>query len=179
MNTTTIPTVPTGAPTAPTRTARPPAPPRRRRDALLGRHAPFLLYAVIGVGALVVDVGIYWALAAAVGWHPLLANTISTLVACIVSFLANSFVNFKVTDRLLLRFLSFAVVAGIGYVASSIIIGVGVGILALDPLVAKAISLPVVLVLQFTLNSRVTFKSHRKGPDHDSADPAPRRAARG
>lgn len=149
MNTATIPSITTDRP----------APLPRRRDALLGRHASFLLYAAIGVGALAIDVGIYALLALGGGWHPLLAHTVSTAVAAIASFLANSYINFKVTDRLLLRFLSFGVVVFIGYVVSSVVIGVGIDVFALDPLIAKAISLPIVLVLQFTLNTRITFKS--------------------
>lgn len=137
------------------------APPRRKRDALLGRHAQFLLYAIIGVGALVVDVSVFALLALGGGWHPLLAHTISTPTAAVVSFLANSFVNFKVTDRLLLRFVSFGVVTGIGYLVSTLIIWVCIDVLLLDPLLAKALSLPIVLVLQFTLNKRITFKTSR------------------
>lgn len=152
MNTTTLPT---------TATIDRPAPPIRRRDALLGRHAPFLLYSIIGVGALVIDVAVYAALTLGLDWHPLLAHSISTPVAAVFSFLANSHGNFKVTDRPFLRFFSFAVVAGIGYLVSALIIGVGIDVFALDPLVAKAISLPVVLVLQFWLNTRITFKSTR------------------
>ncbi len=149
MNTATISTV----------TIDRPVPRRRRRDALLGRHAQFLLYAFIGVGALAVDVSIYAALALGVGWHPLLAHTVSTAIAAIASFLANSYINFKVTDRLLLRFVSFGIVVAIGYIVSSIVIAVGIDVFMIDPLIAKAISLPIVLVLQFTLNTRITFKS--------------------
>lgn len=150
MNTATLPT---------TATIDRPTTPIRRRDALLGRHAQFLLYVVIGVGALVVDVAIYAALTLGLDWHPLLAHSISTPVAAVFSFLANSHVNFKVTDRPLLRFLSFAIVAGLGYLVSALIIGVSISVFAIDPLVAKAISLPIVLVLQFWLNTRITFKS--------------------
>lgn len=150
MNTATLPI---------TSTIDRPAQPGRRRDAMLGRHAQFLLYSIIGVGALVIDVAIYAALTIGLGWHPLLAHSLSTPVAAVASFLANSHINFKVTDRALLRFVSFAVVAGIGYLVSTAIIGVGIGFFAFDPLVAKAISLPVVLVLQFWLNTRITFKS--------------------
>ncbi len=148
--------------TIPTVTDEPPVLPIRRRDALLGRHAQFLLYAIIGVGALVIDMSLYAIIALGAGWHPLIAHTISTPAAAIVSFLANSFMNFKVTDRLLLRFVSFGVVTTIGYLVSTLIIAVGISVLTLDPLLAKAISLPVVLVLQFTLNKRITFKSTRE-----------------
>ncbi len=148
--------------TIPTVADEPPVVPMRRRDALLGRHAQFLLYIIIGVGALVIDLSLYAIVALGIGWHPLIAHTISTSAAAIMSFLSNSFVNFKVTDRLLLRALSFGVVIGVGYLVSALIIGVGISVLSMDPLLAKVISLPVVLVLQFTLNKRITFKSTRE-----------------
>jgi len=151
-------------------TAPPEAPPRTApaargarplgiMGALLERHGQFLLYAVIGVGALLIDVGTFAALVVSLDWHPLLANTVSTVLAAVASFLANSFGNFKVTDRLFVRFISFGLVAGLGYLVSTLIVGVGVGIFSFDPLIAKALSLPFVLVLQFVLNKTITFGS--------------------
>lgn len=58
-----------------------------------------------------------------------------------------------------MRFLSFSAVAVAGFIVSSLMIATSVGALAMDPIVAKAITLPVVLVLQFTLNKTVTFGS--------------------
>ena len=161
MNTTAAPAM-TAVTVAPTVTAHPPTPagvaPSRLR-ALLDRYGQFFLYAVIGGGAVLIDVGLFALLATAGGMHVLLANTVSTAVAIVYSFVANSFGNFKVTDRLLLRFASFAAVSGVGFVVSTLMIGVSVGLLSMDPILAKAITLPVVLVLQFTLNKTVTFGS--------------------
>lgn len=161
MNTTAAPALPTA--TLSTTVAAHPATtvdlaPSRLR-ALLDRYGQFLLYAIIGGGAVVIDVGVFALLATVGGMHVLLANTVSTAIAIVYSFVANSFGNFKVTDRLLLRFASFAAVSGVGFLVSSLMIGISVGLLAMDPILAKAITLPVVLVLQFTLNKTVTFGS--------------------
>ncbi|WP_062311796.1 GtrA family protein [Demequina rhizosphaerae] len=133
-----------------------PAPPGRLR-ALAERYRRFLLYVVIGGGALVVDVGLYALLAVAVGMHPVLANTTSTFVAMIVSFAANSLLNFKVTDRIVARFLSFTLVSGAGYVVSTLMIAVLVDGLHVDALISKGATLPVVVLLQYTLNKKTTF----------------------
>jgi len=126
---------------------------------LLDRYGQFLLYAAIGGGAVAIDVGVFAVLATVGGMHVLLANAVSTAIAVVYSFVANSFGTFKVTDRMLLRFVSFAAVSGVGFVASSIMIGASVGLFSMDPVLAKAITLPVVLVVQFTLNKTVTFGS--------------------
>lgn len=131
---------------------------------LMGRYGQFVLYTVIGGSAVVVDVGIFAILSTVTELHILLANAISTGVALVYSFLANTFGNFKVTDRMLLRFASFAVVSGIGFVVSSLVIAAGVWFFALNPIIAKGISLPIVLVLQFALNKSVTFGSRLGRP---------------
>jgi putative flippase GtrA len=124
---------------------------------LLARYRQFLIYAMIGGGAVVIDVGLFWLLAAPFGVAALAANAISVGVAVVYSFLANSFFNFKVWNRLLLRFLSFSVVSFIGFVASSLMLVVLSGVLGMDEVLVKVLSLPVVLLLQFGLNTRVTF----------------------
>jgi putative flippase GtrA len=160
MNTTAAPTATGYAPTAP---VLPPAPlvatPSGRLRSLVARHGRLLAYAVIGLSAVVVDVGLFALLASVAGVHVLLANAISTGAALVYSFALNSFGNFKVTDRLLLRFASFAAVAGVGFAVSSVMIGISVGVFGIDPLIAKAITLPVVLALQYTLNASVTFRT--------------------
>jgi putative flippase GtrA len=102
-------------------------------------------------------VGIFWVLAEPVGAPALAANAISVGVAVVYSFLANSFFNFKVWNRLLLRFLSFSVVSFLGFLASSLMLIVMSGVLGMDEVLVKVLSLPVVLLLQFGLNTRVTF----------------------
>lgn len=149
--------IPASAPSDPRTRSR--VSPMGRIRALILRHGHFVAYAAIGVSAVVVDVSAFAILATLLGMQVLVANGISTGIALVYSFVVNSFGNFKVTDRILLRFLSFSAVAGAGFIVSSLMIAVSVGVLAMDPIVAKAITLPVVLVLQFTLNKTVTFGS--------------------
>ncbi|WP_084103289.1 GtrA family protein [Demequina sp. NBRC 110056] len=129
---------------------------------LLSRYRRFLLYVLIGGGAVVIDVGLYALLAGPAGWHPLVANTTSTFLGMAFSFTANSLLNFKVTDRIVARFLSFMLVGGVGFVVSTLMLAVLIDGFGVDALVAKAATLPVVLLLQFTLNKRVTFATPRE-----------------
>ncbi|MDN4474359.1 GtrA family protein [Demequina sp. SYSU T00192] len=137
--------------------------PSARLLALADRYRRFLLYVAIGGGALAVDVGIYALLAVGAGMHPVLANTTSTFVAMIVSFAANSLLNFKVKDRIVARFLSFTLVTGAGYVVSTLMLAVLVDGLHVDALLAKGATLPVVVILQYTLNKKLTFATPEEG----------------
>lgn len=128
-----------------------------RLRALLGRYRRIVLYAAIGGGAVLLDLGIYALLALPVGLHPVLANTVSTFTAMVFSFAANSVLNFKVTDRIVARFLSFALVTGAGYLVSTLMLAVLVDGLHVHDLIAKGATLPVVFLLQYTLNKRTTF----------------------
>lgn len=124
---------------------------------MIARRATLLRYLVIGGGAVVLDVGLFLLADRVFGWHPVLSNTFSTAVAVIASFLANSYGNFRVTDRLWLRFLSFAVVSGAGWLLSTAIIWIAVDIAGLDPVVAKILTLLPVVALQYSLNKKITF----------------------
>jgi putative flippase GtrA len=53
-------------------------------------------------------------------------------------------------------------VAGVGYLTSAAALWLLVEQAALDPTIAKAASLVIVLALQFTLNSLITFRQARK-----------------
>lgn len=125
---------------------------------LIFKYSKFILYTAIGGTAVVLDFTIFFVLAEIYSVTPLLANSISTFTAMIYSFLINSFVNFKVRDKLLIRFISFGMVALFGLAISSAMLVVFSYWLSLNPVLIKAASLPIVLVVQFMLNSRVTFK---------------------
>ncbi|WP_168916555.1 GtrA family protein [Microcella flavibacter] len=151
MTTTEPRTAPVGAP------ALRPAAERSGLVGMIARRATLVRYLVIGGGAVVLDVGLFLLADRVFGWHPLLSNTFSTGVAMVASFLANSFGNFRVTDRLWLRFLSFAAVTGAGWLLSTAIIWIAVDVAGLDPVVAKILTLLPVVALQYSLNKKITF----------------------
>jgi dolichol-phosphate mannosyltransferase len=119
----------------------------------------FVKYFIIGVTASSIDVGLFMVLYNVAHTTPLMAHSISVPTSVLFSFTVNARHNFHTADHIVLRLISFAVVAAIGY-------AVGYGMIelcrsvGLGANVGKLLSLPVVFVLQYLLNSRVTF--HKK-----------------
>ena len=113
-------------------------------------------YAVIGGGAVVIDVTLFWLLGSIVGLPIILANALSIGLAMLYSFTLNARYNFRTSNRLMQRFVSFAGVSGVGYVLSTAILG-GLVASGINQTWAKIGTLPFVFVLQFYLNSRLTF----------------------
>lgn len=121
------------------------------------QHRNLILYAFIGGSAVMVDVGLFTLLHEVFGWSALASNSVSVPVSVVWSFTLNATINFKTTDVILARLASFAAVSGIGFIASLLIIW-GVEGIGQPGLVAKLVSLPIVFILQYFLNSRLTFR---------------------
>lgn len=128
---------------------------------LLHKHKQLIKYVMIGGTASLIDLSLFFVLYNFVHTSEFLAHSISVPTAVVFSFLVNARHNFKTTDHTALRFLSFCIVCTIGYA-----VGYGVILLtqnaietpALAANIGKIVSLPVVFVVQFVLNSRITFR---------------------
>ena len=118
----------------------------------------FLAYILIGTFAASLDVGIFIFLHEWINVKPLICHSISVPIAAIFSFSVNAYLNFKKTDLLLYRFVSFSLVIGSGYLLGFLIIFFIDNILQFGGTIGKLISLPFVATLQFYLNSKTTFK---------------------
>jgi putative flippase GtrA len=118
----------------------------------------FLAYILIGAFAASLDVGIFIFLHEWINVKPLICHSISVPIAAIFSFSVNAYLNFKKTDLLLYRFISFSLVIGSGYLLGFLIIFFIDNILQFGGTIGKLISLPFVATLQFYLNSKTTFK---------------------
>ncbi len=127
---------------------------------LVNRFEKLLLYGIIGGGAVIVDVGLFWLMdrdSDSIG-ITVAKNGIAILAAMIYSFTLNAYLNFKTTDGLVKRFFSFAFVTSCGFLVSAAMLWLMANVLGMDRLLVKNLTLPVVFVLQFTLNSKFTFK---------------------
>jgi dolichol-phosphate mannosyltransferase len=124
----------------------------------------FVKYFVIGATASTIDVALFMVLFNIIHTTPLMAHSISVPASVLFSFTVNARHNFYTTDHIVLRLTSFVVVATIGY-------AVGYGMIELCRSVGlganlgKILSLPVVFVLQYLLNSRVTFYKKKSARD--------------
>jgi putative flippase GtrA len=103
------------------------------------------------------DFGVYTLLVHA-GLFYQIANVISYACGTLLSFVLNRAITFRVMDAPLRRLATFFAVAGAGYLLSSLSLLAMVEWLHIDKLIAKAASIVVVVLTQYTLNARVTFK---------------------
>lgn len=129
--------------------------------ALYRQNETLVKYFLIGATASAIDVILFFVLFNFVGTSELVAHSISVPTAVVFSFVINARHNFKTNDYALIRFISFCIVCIIGYAAGYAVI-VAVQSLfadaALGANIGKIASLPVVFIIQYLLNSKITFR---------------------
>lgn len=92
-------------------------------------------------------------------WYQL-ANVLGYLAGTLVSFFLNRKITFGVKNKLTQRLAIFLGVAALGFSASALMLWVMVDVISVDAKLAKLITLPMVVVIQFSLNRRITFKEN-------------------
>lgn len=120
-----------------------------------------ILYGIIGVSAVVVDVGIFLLLFNIFSITPVLSTVLSVSTAMVYAFTLNAVYNFKTKDYIKQRFASYAIVSVSGLLASAGIIKVLV-MFSVDPNIAKLISLVPIVILQYLINRSITFRKIEK-----------------
>lgn len=117
-----------------------------------------LRYAVIGVSGVCLDYLVFLLLFNAFGLHPQIANMISTTVGIINNFGLNALLNFRKRDRIVVRFLRFYAVGLTGIALTVLLLKVFTEVLGIDANIVKGLSLPLVLLLQYSINRRWSFR---------------------
>lgn len=117
-------------------------------------------YCLIGISGVAIDAGVFYLLLLLPFWqvHYLLANAISVSCGITNNFVFNAFFNFRKTDRLKHRFICFFSTGILGLILGSSIIYSLYNFFNLDILISKIISIGFVTVVQFALNSFVSFR---------------------
>lgn len=118
----------------------------------------FLLYCLCGGIGVSTDYAVYYLSFSNGMWYQG-ANGLGYLAGTLISFTLNRIFTFGMRDRVLQRLMLFLAVAAVGFLASAALLWVLVGQADIDPRIAKLITLPMVVVLQFLLNRRITFNS--------------------
>lgn len=118
-------------------------------------------YVLIGVLGLVVDFGIYTILTH-FKMNVEIANIISSTCGIINNFLWNSYTNFKVHDRMILRFISYFIVGQITTVFTTVSLFIFVTKLDYPHLIIKIVATFVATLIQFVINKVVTFRKAKK-----------------
>lgn len=125
---------------------------------LIQRKRNFIIYVMIGLFGLVIDFGVFIICTRIFNLDLTVSNVISNVLAIINNFILNSLFNFKTRDKIYKRFISFFSIALIGIVISSALLNFLHYTVGLDSLIAKFISLILVVLLQYNLNKRFSFK---------------------
>lgn len=116
----------------------------------------FLLYCLCGGIGVTADYLIYYSALTFGLWYQA-ANVLGYLSGTLVSFFLNRRITFAVPDKLVRRLTMFLGVAAIGFSASALMLWVFVDVIVLDAKIAKLFTLPVVVLIQFFMNRRITF----------------------
>ena len=125
------------------------------------KYRNFILYGIIGGTCAGLDFIVYTILCY-FGCNHLISNIISTHCGIFCSFILNSYVNFKVSDKLLKRFLSFYAIGLLGLALSEGMLYLMVDVGMMNKIVAKLVTVFVVALVQFFLNKFITFKRKNK-----------------
>lgn len=124
----------------------------------LRRRARFVRFALIGALGAVIDLGCFLFFHHTLGLSLVVANTFSTSIAVIHNFSWHHFVTFKDHGRSVAHALGmFIGVSLVGMLLNTflVVMGVGAGLL---PVFAKIFAIGVVMLWNYFLNSRVTFR---------------------
>ena len=93
------------------------------------------------------------------------ANAIGYSSGTVLSFVLNSRFNFKTRDWITLRFISFCVVAFLGWSASATTLSVLINRYGCNKYLAKFLTTFVVVLVQYTLNRAISFRQSPSATD--------------
>jgi putative flippase GtrA len=118
----------------------------------------FLLYCLIGGCGTLLDFSTYSLLLkfSCLGYQA--ANAIGYASGTTLSFGLNARFNFRVTDRIALRLACFFGVALLGWAVSAALLHLLIGHFHCDKYLAKLAALVVIMILQYNLNRRLSFR---------------------
>lgn len=118
------------------------------------------LYGIIGLFSSTIDALFFHFLVYKVHIYSVIANIFSVVLGILISFILNLNFNFKVKDKIFIRFLSFFTVGLLGLLLSTVIIALGEK-LNWDIFITKIGSIFIVAMVQFILNKLVSFKTKK------------------
>ncbi len=115
-----------------------------------------LLYCICGGIGVTADYFVYYSALTFGVWYQT-ANIFGYLSGTLVSFFLNRKITFGIRDKLAYRLAMFLGVALIGFSVSAVMLWFLVDLMLVDARIAKLLTLPVVVIIQFSMNRRITF----------------------
>lgn len=114
---------------------------------------------MIGFTGATLDYIIYLILFNKLGVSPDIASFLSMSVSIVNNFIWNSKFNFKKTDNFKRRMISFYAVGIFGMILTSLVINITYYVFHFDANIVKLVMIPVIAVIQFILNKKISFKN--------------------
>ena len=118
---------------------------------MINKHNTFMKYAIIGCSGAFLDFIIFTILIKYVCLNYLIANIISIGVGITNNFFLNSFFNFKITDNMLTRFISFFSIGMLGLFISEGLLYMFIEKLGLNNILSKLVSIFIITMIQYAL----------------------------
>ena len=115
---------------------------------------------IIGCSGAMLDLIIYVTLQNYL--YPVVANLLSISIGITNNFIWNAYINFKSTDRIFIRFLSFYATGLLGLGLSSVMIVIFIHF-GWGNIEAKLATIMFVAILQYIINKHVTFRKNNIG----------------
>lgn len=121
----------------------------------LRKRRTFVLYSIIGASGALLDF-IAFLILYKLGMNPSVASFISVSLGITNNFILNRQFNFKVSDKTAKRFAQFYTIGLSGAVVSAVLILL-FSVAGMNPVIAKILTIPFIVVAQYVLNKRITF----------------------
>lgn len=129
---------------------------------LFEKHRTLVQYFFIGISAAGLDFILYVFLFNALGWSAWVSTSVSISVATVYAFTLNMFYNFRLSDQILVRLISYSFVSGVGLLISTAALYEFTDVAGYDGNLVKALTLPVIFLVQYLLNKHITFRAAMK-----------------
>jgi len=124
---------------------------------LFSKYRSLILYGIIGFSGATLDFVVFAVLYNLFNLNPLIATAVSTSLGVSNNFILNIRFNFRVRNKLHHRYLLFYSVGIAGLGLSILIIWLLHDIGGMNANWAKLISIPIVVLCQYLINSRITL----------------------
>ena len=116
-----------------------------------------VLYCICGGIGVTTDYAVYYSALTFGLWYQS-ANVLGYISGTIGSFFLNRKITFGVHDRLASRRVMFLGAAAVCFMVSALVLCLMVDILTIDSKIAKLLTLPVVVAIQYFINNKLTFR---------------------
>lgn len=130
---------------------------------LMKKNRQLILYGIIGTSGATLDFVAFFILYNLIHLNPLISTMISTTLGITNNFILNILFNFRVRNKLHHRYLLFYTVGLLGLALSVSMIYVFHDRVGYNANIVKLCSIPVIVLIQYLLNSRIALSQNFKG----------------